>query len=400
MSVGSDWSAVILAGGFGSRLMPLTSNICKPMVTVTNKPMIDYAIDHLRFAGINHIIICVKYLGDLLRKTLEQRWNPIMEKDPKLKIEIPYNDSEGTADAVRKVWNLIDTENFVVSMADIVTNLPMQSFMKHHIEKNADATVSMKPIDEFATKYGNTVIDEQGRIRQFLEKPSAHEIYLSSFAGSTNVLPIINTGIYCFKKSIAHQAIMETNLMDFGKDVFPFLLENDYKLYGFVEKYYWMDIGNPKTYLWANWDILRDYGWPIQPDGIDEKHEKRWFKINPIIPPTTTIEQRVCLGRNIFFGENVKINTLSSIGSNIKIGNNSSIDHSVLWDNIEIGSNTSIVESVISDNCKIGNNVLIKNESIIGPNVTIDDGLMLDNVTVHANKKVIGKEKNYKILDK
>ncbi len=78
--------------------------------------------------------------------------------------------------------------------------------------------------------------------------------------------------------------------MDFGKDVFPYLLENDYKLYGFVEKYYWMDIGNPKTYLWANWDILREYGWPIQPDGTDEKHEKRWFKMNPIIPPTTTIE--------------------------------------------------------------------------------------------------------------
>jgi NDP-sugar pyrophosphorylase family protein len=398
MDVVSDWSAVILAGGVGSRLMPLTTNICKPMVAVTNKPMIDYAIDHLRFAGIKHIIICVKHFGELLKKTLEERWNPIMEKDPSLKIEIPINDSYGTADAVRKVWKLIDTDNFVVSMADIVTNMPMKSFMKYHMDKNAEATVSMKPIDEFATKYGNTIIDDQGRIKLFLEKPSAHEIYLSSL-GSSNVLPIINTGIYCFKKEIARQAIMETNLMDFGKDIFPYLLENDYKLFGFVEKYYWMDIGNPKTYLWANWDILREYGWPIQPDGIDEKNEKRWFKIHPIHPPSTTIEKRVCLGKNIFFGENVKINTLSSIGSNVKIGNGSNIGHSVVWDNVEIGTNTAIVESVISNDCKIGNNVIIKSESIIGPNVIIDDGIILDNETIDGNKHIIGKEKAYKIVD-
>ncbi|MHA1819269.1 MAG: sugar phosphate nucleotidyltransferase [Promethearchaeota archaeon] len=387
-----DWSAIILAGGIGSRLAPLTTYICKPQVSVTNKPMIDYAIDHLRFAGIKKIIICVKHLGDKLTAYLKEKWTPIMEnEDPELEIQIPKNDSKGTADAVRKVWDLIETDHFVVSMADIITNLPMKDFMQYHLDKKADATVSMKPIDEFATKYGNTVLDENGRIKLFLEKPSAQEIFLSTLARSSEneqVLPIINTGIYCFEKEIARQAIMETNYMDFGKEIFPYLLENGYKLYGFVANYYWMDIGNPKTYLWANWDILREYGWPILPNGKDELNKKIWWQEQPIVPPTSKIHDRVCLGKNIYFGENVEIDSLSVIGNNVKIGNNSFISQSVIWDNVKIGENCRIVDAVIANNCEIGDNCEIRTEAVVGPNVKVDEGVLLDSVTIPADKVV------------
>ncbi|MBD3351505.1 MAG: NTP transferase domain-containing protein [Candidatus Lokiarchaeota archaeon] len=390
MEISEKWSAIILAGGLGSRLMPLTTNICKPMVNVTNKAMIDYAIDHLRFAGIKHIIICVKKFGKLLTKELLERWNPVMEKEPDFKLEIPYNDSHGTADAVRKVWDYIDTDYFVVSMADIVTNLPMKDFMEFHVKKNADATISMKPIDEFATKYGNTVLDNEGKIQLFLEKPSAQEIFLSTLADTAQqeVLPIINTGIYCFKKSIAKQCIMHTNFMDFGKEIFPYLLENRYRLYGFVEKYYWMDVGNPKTYMWANWDILREYGWPIQPQGTDENKKKIWWNGKPIHPPNTTIEKRVCLGKNIFFGDNVKIKSLSVIGNNVKIGDGTVIDRAVIWDDVEIGQNSNIVESVIADGCKIGNNVTLRTDTVLGPNVIVKENVLLDSRTIQAHEVV------------
>ncbi len=385
----AKWSAVILAGGLGTRLNPLTTEICKPMVRVTNKPMVDYSIDHLRFAGIKHIIVCVKHMGEVLRNYLLAKWNPVMQEDPEFKIEIPHNDSRGTADAVRKVWDLIHTENFVVSMADIVTNLPVKKFMDYHLEKHAEATVSMKPIDEFASKYGNTVLQPDGRVKLFLEKPSAHEIFISSLTQEREqALPIINTGIYCFRKDIGHQAIMETEFLDFGKEIFPYLLENDYKLYGFNEEYYWMDVGNPKTYLWANWDILREYGWPILPEGTESFKKKVWVQGEPDIPENSHISQKVCLGKNVKIRENVHINSLTSIGDNVTIGNGTTIDRSVIWENVSLGENCEINQSVIANGCEIGNNVIIRSESILGPYVTVEDGIILDSRTVQANEVV------------
>lgn len=155
-----------------------------------------------------------------------------------------------------------------------------------------------------------------------------------------------------------------------------------------------MDVGNPKTYLWANWDILREYGWPIMPNGEDEKSQKIWWTSPPITPPSTNIEKRVCLGDNIFFGENVKIGELSVIGNNVKIGSGSVIDHSVIWDNVEIGENCRIIETVVADGCQIGDNVELKTETIIGPNVTIGDGVFLDSRTIDADVNLTKKNKN------
>ena len=382
----AKWSAVILAGGLGTRLSPLTTNICKPMVKVTNKAMVDYAIDHLRFAGIKHIIVCVKHMGEALRAYLQERWAPIMKEDPSFKLEIPHNDSKGTADAVRQIWHMIQTDNFIVSMADIVTNLPIKRFMEFHMEKDAEATVSMKPIDEFASKYGNTVLQPNGRVKLFLEKPSAHEIFISSLTQEEQALPIINTGIYCFTKQCAHQVIMQTEFMDFGKEIFPFLLENHYRLYGFNEEYYWMDVGNPKTYLWANWDILREYGWPILPDGSETDRNKKWVQEDPILPDNSHIGERVCIGKNVYFGENVEVNALTVIGDNVKLGDGTKIDRSVVWEDVSFGKKCKISQSVIADGCKIGNNVIIRSESILGPNVVVEDDVILDSQTVQANE--------------
>jgi NDP-sugar pyrophosphorylase family protein len=383
------WSAVILAGGLGTRLNPLTTEICKPMVKVTNKAMVNYAIDHLRFAGIKHIIVCVKHMGETLRDYLLEKWNPVMQEDPEFKLEIPYKDSRGTADAVRKVWDLIDSENFIVSMADIVTNLPIKEFMDYHIEKQAEATVSMKPIDEFASKYGNTVLNPDGRVKLFLEKPSAHEIFISSLTQERELtLPIINTGIYIFRKDIAYQVIMETEFMDFGKEIFPYLLENNYKLYGFNANYYWMDVGAPRTYLWANWDILREHGWPVLPEGSDTNHDKKWVQEIPKLPNGTILKEQICIGKNVQFGENVHINSLTVIGDDVTIGNGTTIDRSVIWDDVVFGQNCNITQSVVANGCKIGNNVIIRSESILGPYVIVEDGVVLDSRTINANEVI------------
>jgi len=288
----------------------------------------------------------------------------------------------GTADAVRKVADEITSENFVVSMADIVTNLPMTEFMEYHLMKDAQATVSMKRIEEMATKYGNTLLDNDGKIIRFLEKPSSQEIYLSALTRrSAQTLPIINTGIYCFNREIL-DLIKETTFMDFGKEIFPFLLEHRYRLYGFVEDYYWLDVGNPTTYLWSNWDILRLYGWPITPPG-EQEGKFSWFLEKP--PSHLKYGENICLGKNNTFGNNNIIKNLTSIGSNCTFGDNVVIDRSVIWDNVKIGNNVRIEQSVITNVCVIGDDCIIKNNTFIGPNSTIRPKNSLNAKIINAD---------------
>ncbi len=383
-----NWSAIILAGGLGSRLMPLTTYICKPMVSVTNCPMIEYAIEHLRYAGIKRIVVCVKKFGEELRAQIMSFWPEERQKELDVEIIVPRFDSKGTADAVRLAGDYIETEHFIVSMADIITNLPMEKFMAFHEEKQAYASISMKTIDQMATKYGNTLIDREGRIVRFLEKPTSEEIYVSALTGDqTESLPIINTGIYCFKKE-AVDFLKSNQMMDFGHDVFPFLLENRYDLYGFVDDYYWLDIGNPQTYLWSNWDMLRLYGWPITPYGQRQGNAHIWYLDDE--KPSNLLKHgdQVAFGKNNEFGEKVIVKELTSIGSNCKIGANTYIDRSVIWDNVQIGENCKIEQAIIANDCVIGDNCILQSDTVIGPNSEIASGTHLDSQTINANTKL------------
>ena len=171
-----DWCGVILAGGKGTRLMPLTWNMPKPMIKIANKPMVHYAIDLLRYAGIKKIIIVVRHLGEQIIDYIEKidwgiEWG--------LEIRIPNVDSLDTADALRKVSDLIDCENIIISMADIITNINMKEFMDFSMKKNAFGSISLLSSDQ-PKQFGVIVLNGNHRIRGFLEKPRPDELYLSS----------------------------------------------------------------------------------------------------------------------------------------------------------------------------------------------------------------------------
>ena len=369
----TNWTAVILAGGLGSRLFPLTQEIPKPLVPVGNKAMLDYAIDHVKYAGIKKIVIVLKHLGEKIRAHMEEKWYGNPEKIGDLDIKIPRVDSKDTADALRKVSNLIETDYVLVSMGDIVTNLPLKNFLKYHEEKNAFSTISMKTIDE-PTQYGVVMLDSDKKIHLFLEKPDSRELYVSSIIQRSDIYlhtNLINTGIYAFKSEIVDLLNSEHSLMDFGRNVFPYLLENKYDIYGFVENYYWMDVGQPKPYLWANWDIIRGYGWPVTPNG--KKNSDLWYEEKPTLDQGTVIQKPGAFGKNLSIGRDVKIKELCVIDENTAIGENTIIEKSVIWENVKIGANCDIKESIICNNVKIGENVRI-NESVIGPNCIIQEG--------------------------
>ena len=378
-----EWSAIILAGGKGKRLMPLTSLISKPLVKVTNVPMVDYAIAHLVYADIKHIIIALAYKGEELRNYIKKTWTP--DKLGDVELEWHIQDSKGTADAYRLLSDHIDSEKVVVSMADIVTNLPLKRFMAFHSEKGGLATISMKTAESHTSQYGVVLLDKNRKIYLFLEKPAPMELYLSSMSQREDLFlhtNIINTGIYCFKKDIG-DILHETGLMDFGSEVFPYLLENKYNLFGFVGNYYWMDAGNTTTYLWLNWDLMRKFAWPILPNGVEYDGIFVMGIINS--GQNITIEKPTCFGEFVSLGNRVKIRELTSIGQHVSIGEDTVIEKSILWDEIEIGAGCIIKESIICNNCEIGDNVVLE-KAIIAPNCKINDNSQIRDKTLELGE--------------
>ncbi|MHA1670309.1 MAG: sugar phosphate nucleotidyltransferase [Promethearchaeota archaeon] len=375
-----EWAGIILAGGKGSRLMPLTSQVPKPLVKVTNKPMVDYSIAHLIYADIKHIILALAYKGKELKEYIEKTWTP--DKLGDVELECVIQKSKGTADAYRMLEDKIDSESIVVSMADIVTNLPVKDFMNFHLEKGGISTISMKTSESHTSQYGVVLLDNNRKIHLFLEKPAPMELYLSSMVQRADLFlytNIINTGIYCFKNKIA-DSLDETRLMDFGGEVFPYLLENNYDLYGFVKDYYWLDCGNAQTYLWANWDLMRKYGWPITPNG--DEYDNIYVMGVIDSGQNVIIEKPTCFGELVHLSNRVKIKELTSIGNQVTIGEDTVIEKSVIWDNVNIGAGCIITNSIVCNDCTIGDNVVLQN-AIIAPNCQISHDSQLRDKTLN-----------------
>ena len=380
-----EWSAIILAGGKGSRLMPLTAEIPKPLVKVTNKPMVDYSIAHLIFADIKYIILALAYEGQKIKDYIQKTWTP--DKLGDVELECVIQESTGTSDAYRLLTDKVDSDKCVVSMADIVTNLPMKEFMDFHTKKDGIATISMKTSESHTSQYGVVLLDNNRKIYLFLEKPAPMELYLSSMAQRTDLFlhtNVINTGIYCFKNNIG-DILLETGLNDFGGEVFPYLLENNFNIYGFVENYYWMDAGNAQTYKWANWDLLRKYSWPITPNG--EEYDGIFVMGIINTGQNAIIEKPTCFGEFVELGNRVQIKPLTSIGNKVIIGEDTFIEKSVIWDDVSIGAGSHISNSIVCSNCEIGENVVLNN-AVVASFCKISNNTQIRDKTLQLGEKI------------
>jgi NDP-sugar pyrophosphorylase family protein len=361
-----DWSAIVLAGGVGSRLQPLTSNCPKPMVPIANKPMIDYNLELLKNAGITgKIIIITRYLQDQIRDYFKQ-----IDHFDDLEIILPKIDPLDTADAVRKAANFVDTDQFIVSMADIVTNLSLSDFMEFHCKKKGIASITLKDIP-YPRAFGVIMLNQDSQILLFLEKPHPEELALAVLTFSKKETihlqsNLVNTGIYAFKHGVLDILDTLQDLMDFGKHVFPYLAR-EYGIFGYVRNYYWMDAGNPRTYLYTNWDVLRRWAFPYFPKATFEENSVWWSDPKGKIESEVRIEPPAAIGSAGKVGKGSIIGPHSVIGNEVNIGENTSIHSSVVWDHVEIGSNVNIKESVICNNVIIPDNSNLALGTVIGP---------------------------------
>ncbi|MCE7741861.1 MAG: NDP-sugar synthase [Candidatus Heimdallarchaeota archaeon] len=354
--------AIVLAGGKGTRLRPLTTNLPKPLVPVTLTPMIDFSIKQLTDAGISKIIVAVKYLGEQIKDYLLS--SPKFEG---LDITIPDIDPIGTADAVRKVSNLIDGD-YIVSMADIVCDLSIKQMQKFFYKTDAYATISLKNIDFPTKKFGVILLDKNQNIDIFLEKPKPEEMLFTTMAFAYRPVAefhqnLVNTGIYCFKNETLEILDSLSDINDFGTDFFPYLLQEKFKLNGFIDEYYWIDCGNIRSYLWSNFDIMRGFVSGFNPPGKNK--DGIYQGENCSISPDAKLISPVVLGNNVTIADNTSIGPFVVLHDDVNIAKNSRVERSVIWENSIIDEGATIEKSVICNDMKIEKNRTIINYSAI-----------------------------------
>jgi mannose-1-phosphate guanylyltransferase len=242
--------ALILAGGEGTRLRPLTYTTPKSLLPICNRPFLEHQLRLMRSHGIEDAMLLTGYLAEA--------FDPFVERmaGEGIRLEIVREEKPlGTAGAVRNVLDRMDGTTIVFN-GDVLTDLDLSALLGSHLANRAVATLTLTPVQD-ASAYGLVPLDEAGRVMQFLEKPP---VEVASKGG------LINAGTYVLEPSV-FDGVPAGEMWSFERQVFPSLVERGEPVYGFASDAYWLDIGTPERYLQAHWDVLAGRSKTTEPVG-------------------------------------------------------------------------------------------------------------------------------------
>lgn len=327
--------ALILAGGEGTRLRPLTLNIPKPIVPIANEPFLLRQIQSIKAAGITDITLALNYqpsavenlLGDGTDFGVHLRY--LIEPAPL-----------GTAGAYKYAEASIGDTTLVLN-GDILTDIDFKEVIDQHINFSSTATIVLKEVEN-PSAYGLVEFDSGKRVVRFLEKPSQEEIARLN-------INTINAGIYILEPRVL-QYIPDGEKYSFEYQLFPQLLAQKENFHVFATDNYWLDIGTPQRYLQANQDVISGR--------IKSANSKRNNRFQTESAPE--IDDKSIIGNGCVIETGAKIYS-SVIGKNCVVRQNSTVRNSVIWDDSEIGSNCEIKDSVLGYKCRIVDNTMVEN---------------------------------------
>ncbi|WP_051344045.1 sugar phosphate nucleotidyltransferase [Alicyclobacillus herbarius] len=355
--------AVILAGGKGTRLRPLTWNLPKPMVPLLDRPCMEYILDLLKRHGITDIAVTVQYLPQVIKSHFGD--------GSEYGVRLHYFEEDsplGTAGSVKNAQAFFD-DTFIVISGDALTDFHLGKVIDFHKTKQAAATIVMTRV-EVPIEYGVVMTDEDGRIIRFLEKPSWSEVFSNT----------VNTGIYVLEPKVLN-LFEEGKVFDFSKDLFPLLMREGYPFYGYVADGYWSDIGNLVQYRQTQFDML-DGQVDVQIKGRQIR-KGVWVAENAEIHPTATIVGPAFIGEGTVVGERAELGAYSVIGRFNRIYPHGQMERSVIWNRTMIGPSASVSGSTVCTGVKIGIAARLQENAVIGENSKIGD-----KADIHANVKV------------
>jgi NDP-sugar pyrophosphorylase family protein len=350
-------AAVILAGGEGTRLRPLTNTRPKPLLPVLGKPCVEYIIRSLADAGVETAFLTCGYRSQDMVDALGNG------KQFGLDLRFAFEEKPaGTAGAVKLLQDQLKGTIVVVS-GDVLADVDIRSLVNYHREKGALATMALTTVDK-PEEFGIVGLDTDGRIVRFKEKPKTEEVFSN----------LINAGIYVLEPRALHD-IPTGEKFDFSKQLFPKLLERGEKLYGMALNGLWKDIGRPRDLLDANLKMAERKGQEVKIDGVN------------------------CSGRIVaasFNGRGFEVHGPSYIGDGAEIGAGSVLRSCAIGSGAGIGKEVKISDSFLMDGCKIGEGSIMEGSllgkgCVIGPgiklvNSVLGDGVRLEGLTFLENK--------------
>lgn len=383
---------IIMAGGEGSRLRPLTCDLPKPMVPVGNRPVMEYTVDLCRRYGLKDIGVTVMYRPEEIRRHFGDgsgfgvKMTYFEEKEPL-----------GTAGSVKNAAGWVKS-TFVVLSGDALTDFDfdLERAVRFHRERKALATLVLKTVP-IPLEYGVVITDESGRIRRFLEKPGWGEVFSDR----------VNTGIYILEPEVLDY-IPAGEAYDFSQHLFPHLLGMGKPLYGCVLDGYWCDIGSLEQYRQAQHDLLSGrVNLPLF--GTEEKKGIRLGR-GCVIHPTARIEGPVMVGDYTTVGANAYLGPGTVVGSRCFIGERASLKASVVWDGVYIGHRAELRGAVVCrgarikdgaalyENSVVGEGSVVEEEARLQPGVKVWPGKYVERETVVRENLIWGNGTSQKIF--
>jgi len=366
----ASMKAVVMAGGEGSRLRPLTIRRPKPMVPVAGKPVMEHILDLLKRHGITEVVVTVQYLAS----SIEDYFG----NGSQFGMRITYSREDvplGTAGSVKNAEDQL-TEPFLVISGDALTDYNLTDLIKFHQEKKSMATLMLAHVHN-PLEYGVIITNEEGHITQFLEKPSWGEVFSDT----------INTGIYVLDPKI-FSYFEKNKQFDFSQELFPMMLRNGDPIYGYVaESGYWCDVGNLPEYMRANADILQG---KVEAEVTGKNIGNNiWCEEGVEIAEEAQIYGPVYLAHDCKIKGGAIIHGPSVIGHYTIVDERAQVDRSIVWNNSYIGERAELRGALVGSSTGIKSKAVMFEGSVIGDNSTIQEGAIIQpNVKVWPDKEI------------
>lgn len=347
--------AVVMAGGEGSRLRPITLNLPKPLVPIANRPIMGHIIDLLKQHGITEIVTTLHYLADEIQNVFGDG------SEDGVTITHSLEDTPlGTAGAVKQAENHLSQGTFVIISGDALTDCDLTKAIEFHRANKSLATLVLSRVPN-PLEFGIVMTKGDGRVERFLEKPGWGEVFSDT----------VNTGIYILEPEIFNYIQPHTNT-DWSKDVFPKLLEEDRPMFGYIMDQYWCDVGTLEQYREAQEDFLAGKTSLIVP-GV-QTSPGIWVGENTIIDESAQIESPVCIGSNVRIKRKAVIGPGTVIGDSCLIEEGANVECSVMWDRCYVGNDAHIHGAIVGSRVTIKRDARLQDGSVVGDRCLVDVG--------------------------
>ena len=341
--------ALILVGGHGTRLRPITLTIPKPVIPLVDRPFLRYMIDWLARHGVDEVIMACGFLPDLLRATLGDK----VPGGPRLRyVEEP--EPRGTAGAIKFASDLLDDRFFALN-GDSLTDLDLTALEEQHAATGARATLGLYPVDDPAA-FGLVRRHDDGEIRDFLEKPDSAEIDTDE----------VSAGIYVLEKEVLELVPADEDV-SIERELFPLLVGDG--LYSRRLEGYWMDIGTPERYLDACWEIL-DRKVESEP-GSKVDGEGRFVSPEASVDAGATVAGETFIDADAGIGAGAAIGPRAVVGPGVSVGEGATVRSSALHPACRIGSGAAVTGAILAAGVVVEEDAVLPEGSVIGAGATI-----------------------------